>query len=1101
MKISQFSIRRPIFTLVTMFLVLILGAVSLLNIPLKLIPEISPPVGVVVTNYSGASPEEVVEKVTKPLEANLATLPGIKTMTSTSQEGANLILMEFTWTTDIEEIQDDIVQRLDLAQLPDDAEKPRFMRFDPSQFPIIQLSLSAEKKEETLRQLAEDLKQDLSKLDGVANVNLSGTSVKEVNVALDQSKLRAFKLSQTDIVDTIRANNVSMPGDTILTNGQELTARIISSIDSVETLENLTVTVNPRSGRKVLLKDVAEIKLQKQDDRTITRTNQSPSVLLSVLQQSDANTAAVSKEFKDRLDELLGQERYAGVKSEILFDQGDYIRMAIANISDSLILGGALAMAVLFLFLRNIKSPLIIGIAIPYSVIFTFVLMYFSNFTLNIMTLGGLALGIGMLVDNAIVVIENIYRHLSMGKDPKSASRDGAKEVGGAITASTLTTVAVFLPVVFISGIIGELFTEFAMTISFSLLASLAVALTVVPMLASRLLKAPKKIQEARRQRSRSMKRLDDTIRWMLKHRLLVILVTLFLLGGSAYGLTTVGTQFLPPQDEGVFSARVELENGAALTGTEKVLSAMESELKNEKDVDTYVSLIGTTQEASFRGTVNPNVAELYIKMKELDKREQSTFAFVDDIKGELEKAAKAVDETAEVTFNMQSTSGSSPNTLTFSIRDTNGKRLNEAVQKVYDSLRALKDVNELTTDLMDKVEEIQVTVNRNKAFAQGLAPAQIAMVVNDVTRGTLATQMITEDEKVYGVNVEYDKDITKNLDNLKGLLIKKPDGSFITLEAVTNIKTGSGPVRIQRINQQDAVQFTLKYKSTTNLGDISEQVDEKIAGLGLSEGTEVVFSGDRELLESSMDDLYLAFALAIVFVYLVMAAQFESLKYPFVIMFTVPLMIIGVSAALVLTNTPISLTVIIGLIVLAGIVVNNAIVIVDYINQRKESGMPAYEAIVTSVKDRLRPILMTALTTVLGLVPLALGLGEGTEINKPMAITVIGGLISSTLLTLFVIPVVYSLFDKETRRMNKMYATPDGHLVPGYLLKGKKRYVPSELRERESGYDPGHRDVQSSNILDNQNGKYSRDEMARMLEELLKLVKEDKDKKDDRKW
>ncbi|MFS0638617.1 efflux RND transporter permease subunit [Mesobacillus foraminis] len=1101
MEISQFSIRRPIFTLVTMFLVLILGAVSLLNIPLKLIPEISPPVGVVVTNYSGASPEEIVEKVTKPLEANLATLPGIKTMTSTSQEGANLILMQFSWTTDIEEIQDDIIQRLDMAQLPEDAEKPRFMRFDPSQFPIIQLSLSAEEKEDTLRQLAEDLKLELTKLEGVASVNLSGTSVKEVKVELDQNKLRIYKLSQADIVDTIRANNVSMPGDTIQTEGKELTTRIVSSIDSVETLENLTVSSNLRTGQEILLKNIASVSLVKQDDRTITRTNQSPSVLLSVLQQSDANTAAVSKEFKTRLDELLGQERYAGVKSDVLFDQGDYIRMAISNISDSLILGGALAMAVLFLFLRNIKSPLIIGIAIPYSVIFTFVLMYFSDFTLNIMTLGGLALGIGMLVDNAIVVIENIYRHLSMGKDPKTASREGAKEVGGAITASTLTTVAVFLPVVFISGIIGELFTEFAMTISFSLLASLVVALTVVPMLASRLLKAPKKNYEARRQRSRSMKGIDRTIRWVLGHRLLVILITLLLLGGSAYGLTTVGTQFLPPQDEGFFSARVELENGAALSETEKVLSALEAQLKAENEVDVYVSLIGTTQEASFRGTTNANVAELYVKMKDMEKRERSTFAFVDDIKDQFEKAAKKANKTAEVTFNMQSTSGSSPNTLSFSIRDTNEKRLHDAVQKVSESLKGLEDVNELTTDLMDKVEEVQVRVDREKAYAEGLAPAQIAMVVNDVTRGTLATQMI-EGEKVYGVNVEYDKEITRNLDSLGGLLIRKPDGTYIPLDAVTDIETGSGPVRIQRINQQDAVQFTLKYKSSTNLGDISKQVDEEIAGLGLSEGTEVVFSGDRELLDSSMDDLYLAFGLAIIFVYLVMAAQFESLKYPFVIMFTVPLMIIGVAAALTLTHTPISLTVIIGLIVLAGIVVNNAIVIVDYINQKKKSGMPSYEAIVTAVKDRLRPILMTALTTILGLVPLALGLGEGTEINQPMGIAVIGGLVSSTLLTLFIIPVVYSLLDKETRRMNKMYATPDGHLVPGYLLKGKKRYLPGELRELGKEEDstktaPAH-DPHNSGLTEQE---YSRDEMARMLEELLKMVKdEDGDKRGDQK-
>ncbi|QED47306.1 efflux RND transporter permease subunit [Cytobacillus dafuensis] len=1079
MKISSFSINRPIFTLVTMFLVLILGIVSLLNIPMKLIPDINPPVGVIVTSYPGASPEEVVEKVTKPLEANLATLPGIKTMTSSSQESANLILLEFSWTTDIDEIQNEVIQRLDQTSMPDGVERPRFLKFDPSQFPIIQLSLSGDEDKQALRQIADQLKLELTKVNGVASVNLSGTAIKEVRVELDQDKLKDYQLSQEDIVNIIQAHNVSLPGDAILTNGKELTTRIISTIDSVDTLKNLTVTVNPVNGEKISLQDVSRVEMVNQDDRTITRTNQSPSVLLSVLQQSDANTAEVSKEFKYQLDKLLEKEKFKDIEYDILFDQGDYIQLAIGNISNSLILGGLFAMVVLFFFLRNVKSPLIIGISIPYSVIFTFVLMYFSDFTLNIMTLGGLALGIGMLVDNAIVVIENINRHLNMGKDSKTAAIDGTKEVGTAITASTLTTVAVFIPVVFITGIIGELFTEFALTISFSLFASLVVALTVVPMLASRLLKAPRKNLEEKRQQSRWMLSLEKSIKWSLRHRAAVIIIALLLLGVGAYGLTTVGTQFLPNTDEGFFTIRVELENGSALTETEKVITAMEQKLQAEEDIETYVSLIGTTQEGSFRGSKNANSAEIYVKMKELDKRERSTIEFVDDVKKKLERTAKNTNQSAEVSFNMHSSSGTAPNTLTFSVRDTDKGRLNKQVEKIYQELQNIDDVTELSTDLIDTVEEIQITVDRDKAFEHGLAPAQIAMIVNDVTRGNKATQLVDDQSNIYGVLVEYDQTVTQNLEKLKTLLIKKPDGSYISLDQVTNIEQGEGPVRIQRINQQNAVQFTLKYKSTTNLGAISKEVDEKIADLNLPDDTEIVFSGDRELLESSIDDMIMAFVLAIIFIYLVMAAQFESLKYPFVIMITVPLMVIGVSIALTATRTPIGITAIIGIIVLAGIVVNNAIVIVDYINQRKDNGLKIYDAIITSVKDRARPILMTALTTILGLIPLALGIGEGTEINQPMGITVIGGLISSTFLTLFVIPVVYSLFDKDTRRMNRMYATPEGHLIPAYLLEERVESVKEE--DIENPMPPAQ---------DSRN--FSRNEMAQMLEELLKLVKDD---------
>lgn len=1019
MKISEYAINRPVFTIVTMFLVLILGIVSLVNIPLKLIPEIKPPVGVVVTNYPGASPEEIVEKITKPLESNLATLPGIKTLTSTSQEGANFILLQFAWTTHIDEIQDEIIQRIDLTTLPDDAEKPRFLKFDPSQFPVIQLSLSTDEDEEMLRHLAQELELELTKVDGVASVNLSGTSEKEVKVELDQEKLKAYSLSQSDIVDLIQANNISMPGNPILTEGKQLTTRIISTLDSIDTLKNLTVSMNPLTGDEIRLRDVSNVKLENRDDRTITRTNENPSVLLSVLQQSDANTAEVSKAFVQELKNLLNKEKYQDIQSDIIFDQGEYIKQAIGNITTSLLLGGLFAMVVLFFFLKNVKSPLIIGVSIPYSVIFTFVLMYFSDYTLNIMTLGGLALGIGMLVDNSIVVIENINRHLAMGKNAKEAARVGSQEVGGAITASTLTTVAVFLPVVFITGIIGELFKEFAVTISFSLIASLLVSLTVVPMLASKLLKVSIHNAEKERQSSYVLLRLERGVRWCLNNRIFVLIISTLLLVGGGYSLTTVGMQFLPKTDEGFFTIRVKLGNGMALSETEKVLTSIEKELKKESDVETYVSLIGTTQEGSFRGSRNANEAEMYVKMKPLKERSRSIFQFADDIKESIEEAAKSTNKSAELSFNMQSTAGSNPNTLTFSVLDTKEERLEESVGKIYTRLNKLNEVNEVTTDLMEQLEEIQITVNRKEALKQGLTPAAVAMIVNNVTRGSVATQIVDDDSEIYRIIVEYDKSVSQSMKNIKGLLIKNPAGNYIELGDVTNINRGNGPVKIERINQQAAVQFTVKYKDTTNLGFISRKVDREIANLKLADESEVVFSGDRELLDSALDQLILALVLAITFVYLVMAAQFESLKYPLVIMFTVPLMVIGVALALSITKTPISLTVIIGVIVLAGIVVNNAIVIIDYINQKKNHGMETTEAIVISVKERFRPILMTAMTTILGLIPLALGIGDGTEINQPMGITVIGGLISSTFLTLFVIPVVYCLFDSGRTKSN----------------------------------------------------------------------------------
>ncbi|MEI5905906.1 efflux RND transporter permease subunit [Bacillus spongiae] len=1016
MLISSFSIRRPVFTLVTMFIILILGGVSLLRIPLKLIPDISPPVGVVVATYPGASPVEVVEKLTKPLEANLATLPGIKNVTSTSQEGTNLILMEFSWDTSIDDIQNEVLQRIDQTPLPEDANKPRFLKFDPSQFPIIQVSLQGLESEVELKELAEALEQELTRVKGVASVNMSGTLVEEIRIELNQDELKKYSLSQSDVVNLIAANNISMPGNTIEAEGKSLTTRVLSTLTSLEEIKQLTIVQNPVTNEKISLSDIANVQQQQQEVNSITRANGEPSVLLSVLQESDANTASVSTAFQAELAKLLEKEKYEGIQSDVLFDQGKYIQDAMGNISNALILGGAFAMLVLFFFLRNVKSPLIIGIAIPYSVIVTFVLMYFAKFSLNIMTLGALALGIGMLVDNAIVVIENIYRHLSLGKGPKQAALDGAKEVGSAITASTLTTVAVFVPVVFITGLIGELFTEFALTISFSLIASLVVALTVIPMLASRWLKPVNRQEEAKVRRRKKSKWFEKSIHWTLRHRLVVIVSTLLLLGIGAYGLTTVGTQFLPATDEGYFTMQVELENGSTFTETEKVVQNLENQLAEEDLVELYVSLIGTTQEASFRGSSQQNVAEIYVKLISLDERNQSIFSFVDEVKPKLEQVA----DGAQLSFNLQSTSGSAPQTLTFTVQDTSKERLDKAVNSLQAGMEEIQDVTDVSIDVMETVKEVQMVVDREKALQFGMFPATVASEVNNITRGVQVTQIISNTSDVYPVFIQYDKDITSSIDSLKNLSLKTPQGTYVKLDDIVEIKEATGPVRVQRINQQNAVQFTVNYLSDTNLGEISKLVDEKIKELNLSNETEINFSGDRELFEDSIDDMIMAIVLAILLIYLVMAAQFESLKYPLVIMITVPLMVIGVAIALTITKTPISISAVIGLLVLAGIVVNNAIVLVDYINQQKEKGLSSYDAIVISVKNRVRPILMTALTTILGLLPLALGLGEGTEINQPMGISVIGGLISSTFLTLFLIPIVYSLFDKETRRKKK---------------------------------------------------------------------------------
>jgi AcrB/AcrD/AcrF family. len=1019
MKITHFSIKRPIFTLVTMALVIILGVVSFTRVPLQLIPNITPPVGVVVSTYPGAGSLEVLDKVTKPLEENLATVPGLKTIISSTQEGANLIFLEFSWKTDIDEIQSDVQQRIDQTPIPEDAGKPRFLKFDPTQVPVILLSLRGEGDGEVLHRLAEEMKTELSRVDGIASVTVSGSFIQDMVVSLKQEKLAQYGLTQNDIVNVLAANEISLPGAPIETDGRHLTTRILSTLDSADEIKELVIQRDPLSGVPITIGDVASVELKTAEADSITRTNESPSVLLSVLQKSDADTVEVSGNFQNLLNDLLKEEKYSPIQADVLFDQGDYIVIVLNNILQSLIIGGLLAIVVLFLFLREMKSPIIIAISMPYSVIVTFVLLFLADFSLNMMTLGGLALSIGMLVDNSIVVIENIQRHLSMGKAVKKACREGTKEVASAIIASTLTTIAVFIPVIFIEGFVGNMFKEFALTVAFSLFASLWVALTVVPMMASLLLKPVGENREILRQQSPFYRGLGRAVRWSLSHRFFLLTCTLFLSVLSIWGLTRVGTQFLPQTDEGYFSINVELENGAALSETDRVVANIEQILNREEEVEVVVSLIGSTQSMAARGSSAMNEAQIFVKLKDLGEREESVFDLSERLLPLVEKAAEQANPTAKVEFQLQAFTGLEPNVLSFQVADSDKNRLEQSVREIREALRSLDGVLAISTDLEETVDEIRIEVKRETALSHGLVPAQIAMIVNEATRGAQPFSIIDESGTLRNVRVEFDGNVKDTIEGLKRLLIRKPDGTFVELQELADLSIGESPVNIQRRDQLDAVEIRLSYSTDTTLGEISSRVAERLENLNLPESTEIFYTGEMEMLESTMGDMVLAFILAVVFVYIVMAAQFESLKYPFVILFTVPLMFIGVALALALTGTPVSIMAIIGLIILAGIVVNNGIVIVDYINRLKEYGMDSREALIQAVKDRFRPVMMTALTTILGLIPLALGLGEGSEMTRPLGISAIGGLTVSTFLTLFLIPVVYSFFDQKTRRMN----------------------------------------------------------------------------------
>ncbi|OYD08136.1 efflux RND transporter permease subunit [Paludifilum halophilum] len=1015
MWLAQSAIRRPVLTTVAVIIILVMGAVSVMNLQTDLLPEIQPPIGAVVASYPGAGPHEVLEKVTKPLEKQLGTLAGLKTIQSQSQEGSTLILLEFDWSQDIKQVQNDVISRLNRTDLPEDVGKPNFLKFDPSSFPIMQLSvLDGKRDSQVMEEDVDRIVQSLSKLPGVASADESGLLDRQVNISLDADEMKKYGLTQGDVKDRLEANNVSQPGGIVKDGKDDLTARVVSELSSLKEIRDLTVAVHPGTGDKITLDDVAEVKKTTEEKNVITRTNQKPSIGINVFKQSGANTAGVSQDVRQEIENL---NQTLDTDIVTIFDQGKYVEQSVQNVSTTMVGGAVLAMLVLFLFLRSFRSPLIVGVAIPVSVVTAFVMMYFADFSLNIMTLGGLALGVGMLVDNAIVVIENIYRHLQTGKTPKEAAGEGAGEVAAAITASTLTTVFVFVPVVFVSGIVGQLFKEFAFTVSFSLIASLLVSLTIVPVMAAAIMKKPRRGTERQRRNQAPYRILSRLLKGSLTHRktVLAIALILLLLGGA--GVQAVGTEFLPAADEGIFIVKVKMPPGTGLEKTDEVTGEVEKILSEEEDIAHFQLSMGSDggQNAMF-GESGRNIAQIYVNAVDPNERNRTTRSIMDDLRPQLNE----VDPEAEVTLQEQSSfeAAGAPNTLEFTVSGKKAK-LEKWEDKITQEIEKLDDVQEVTNSRKETKPELQVRVDREKAEEEGLVPAQIVGAVASATRGEVVTRADLEKEGTLDVFLRYEKSFKQSPENLKELPIPTTGEKTVPLSEVADVKDEEGPITINRSDQQNSIEYQVQY-GDQDLGTVQQEVEQQLDRIGLPDDLDVKYTGSAELFGDSIQDLGLAAGLAILFVFLVLAAQFESFKYPFVIMLTLPLMVIGVAGALYLTRTPVGVTAMIGLIVLAGIVVNNAIVLVDYINQLKARGLSSLQAIVEGSLTRMRPILMTATTTILGLLPLSLGLGEGTEIQQPMAVAVIGGLLSSTLLTLLVIPVVYSWFDPETRRMNK---------------------------------------------------------------------------------
>ena len=1063
-RLIEIATERRVTIVMFTIAVALFGMVSLSRLNLTLLPDISYPTITIRTELTGAAPIEVESLLTKPIEEAVGVIRNVRLVRSVSRAGQSDVTLEFAWGTDMDIAGVDVREKVDIIELPLEAERPLLLRFDPSSEPIVRLGLlqkgagaevagGTEGQLKALRRLAEDrIKNDLEAEEGTAAVKVSGGLEDEIQIQVDQQKLSQLGISIELIAERIRAENVNLSGGRLEEGAQRFLVRTLNEFQTVEEFANAIVA--NVADRPVYLRDVATVSRGYKEREAITRVNGKESVELAVYKEGDANTVQVAR----RIDRRLEQVRETlpdDLELVKIYDQSKFISAAIQQVTSAAISGGFLAILVLYGFLRNAKATSIIALAIPVSVIGTFLLMYTNDVSLNIMSLGGIALAVGMLVDNSIVVLENIVRKKEQGQGDLDAARDGTSEVSGAVIASTLTTIAVFFPMVFISGIAGQLFRDQALTVTFALVFSLVVALTLIPMLAAlgsrrRYVEAGEESAPNRFTRgvafivrvvayvfaavrwvfwallwipsfafqklnSAAAKRYAPLLEWSLRHRAAVVAGASLIFVASMLLIPKLGTELIPQLSQGEFNVDLRLAQGAPLSETDRAIEAAEQATKDIDSIALNYSVAGTGNRLDASPVdAGENTGTLSVTLEAGAGREAEQSA--------MDVMREALSHLPGVQYEFRR-----PSLMSFSNPlqiEISGYEL-LALEAVNRDIVAALAQSERFTDIRTTIEmgnpEIQIVFDQERAAALGLSVRDIADRVVANVRGELATRYTWRDKKIDVLVRSVDRE-NASIGDVRSLIVNPSSERPVTLEAVAAVGVARGPSEIRRVAQERVAIITANL-AFGDLGAAAAEARDIINRTPMPSGVTAMVSGQNEEMQESFRSMQFALILAIFLVYLVMASQFESLIHPFVILFTIPLALVGAVLGLYVTGTTVNVVAFIGVIMLAGIVVNNAIVLVDLINQLRGQGMEKTAAILMAGRTRLRPILMTTLTTVLGLLPMAIGFGEGAEVRTPMAITVIGGLMTSTILTLVVIPVVYSLLDRKTYAM--LEATP----------------------------------------------------------------------------
>ena len=1017
MNITKFAVKYPVSVLMITLGVCLLGIISYNKLGTDLFPDLKNPALYIELEAGERPPEEIEKQFVERIESTAARQEGVKQVSSSSKVGGATITVEYDWDQDMDAAFLDLQRSMSQIGQSSDITSLNVSRYDANATPVMIVSMSHKeiKDMNELRKIAENyMRSELVRLDGVADIQLNGQEEAYVEVNTNAYMLEAFNLTAETIASKIEGMNRNVSGGSIVNNDIQYTIKGVNLLKSIEDIQNIIVAFNTPSSTEsasnvkapVYLKDVAEVSLKNKDPENLVRYNGERSLSISIYKENKYNTVKAVENITGKLEEL--QKSMPGYEFNIISNQGDFIGASIGEVKDSAVIGILLAMLILYVFLRRINTTLIVSISIPVSIIATFNLMYFNGLTINIMTLGGLALGAGMLIDNAIVVMENIYRNLENGLPAKEAAIKGTSEVAGAITSSTLTTIVVFLPIVYIQGAAGELFKEQAWTVSFSLLSSLFAAILLMPMLASQYITKP-----AGSQGSVKIKGYGEFVGKLLRHRYAVALTALLLVVGSYLLIPLLDMEFMPKAESREFSTYITLEPGTRLQSTDNAAATIESmiaELAGD-DLEWIFTQVGPSNtESQTSGKLEEeNQAEIKTRIK------NNATVDADYIISQLNHNYK-VPEGVEISFEkeqsaLQSILGTEGAPVVVEIKGEELELIEELSNEIKENMASIPGLYDIRTSMEQGAPEVNISIDRLKSGIYGVDIASVASHVKNKLNGTTASSYESEGEPI-DIEIRVPE---ISLSELQDVEILQGDKKY-RLGEIAEVTLTTAPKEINRNNQNRIGKVTAMLEKGHTLGSVTPEINARLQDIQFPAKYSAKITGEEEKRAESFNGLSFALLLSIILVYMVMASQFESLRHPFTILLTIPLAGVGCIYAFLLTGSSLNMMAFIGIIMLAGIAVNNSILLVDAANKLKASGLELAEAVKAAAQQRIRPIIMTSLTTILALLPMCFGFGEGASLRSPMALAVIGGLFTSTVMTLVVIPCVYYIFDKKKR-------------------------------------------------------------------------------------